>query len=266
MALATDLTRFVCLFHDAGRASAAVRALEDLNLAPGAVQTIGDGPSATGLTGSQSLTELGVPDRDVEHLQDGLRHGGVVVSLEAPESRTEEIERIFHKYSADKIDESEFQSASSAGAAAPLAAAPLAAMPLLDEGQGQVVTGDAVVPVAQEELLVGKREVDRGGVRVYRRTVAEPVQQDVNLHGERVVLEYREVNRPVTDADLRAGTQEIELVETAEVPVVEKVARVVEEVRVGRVETDRTETIEDTVRHTEVDVQPLNGREPGYRE
>lgn len=255
MALGTDLTRYICLFHDAGRASAAVRALEDLNLAPGAVQTIGDGPSSTGMTGSQSLTEFGVPDRDVEHLQDGLRRGGVLVSLEAPESRTTEIERIFHKYSADKIDETELEPATSA----------LAAAPLLDHSSSQV-TGEAVVPVVQEELLVGKREVDRGGVRVFRRTVEEPVQQDVNLHGERVVLEYREVNRPVTDADLRAGTQEIELVETAEVPVVEKVARVVEEVHVGRVETDRTETIQDTVRHTEVDVQPLNGREPGYRE
>ena len=166
------------------------------------------------------------------------------MSLEAPESRSAEIERIFHRYSADKIDETELETA----ATEPLSAAYAA---------GQPVAGEAVIPVAAEELHVGKREVDRGGVRVYRRTVEEPVQQDVNLHAERVVLSYREVDRPVTDADLRAGTQTIELVETAEVPVVEKVARVVEEVHVGKVETDRTEVVEDSVRHTEVAVEPV---------
>jgi uncharacterized protein (TIGR02271 family) len=193
-----------------------------------------------------------------------LRNGGVVVSLEAPESRSGDIESIFHKYSADKIDEAALETAAPMVVPpVPLATAPVETGEALRAGE---VTGQAVVPVAQEELHVGKREVDRGGVRVYRRTVEEPVQQDVDLHGERVVLEYREVNRPVTDADLRAGTQEIELVETAEVPVVEKVARVVEEVHVGRVETERTETIQDTVRHTEVEVQPLSDRERDFRE
>ena len=94
-------------------------------------------------------------------------------------------------------------------------------------------------------------------MRVYRRTVDEAVSEDVSLHSERVVLEHRDVNRPATDADLFAGDQAIELVETAEVPVVQKVARVVEEVHVGKVESDRTEMVEDTVRHTEVDVQPV---------
>ncbi len=239
-----DLTRFICLFHDADRARAAVSALERLGVARGSISSLGDSEASTGMTGSQALTDLGVPERDLHHLQDGLRRGGVLVSLEAPEDQSREIEKVFHHYSADKIDETEIGTA--------------VAAPLVAESTTGQLPGEAVVPIVQEELQVGKREVERGGVRVYRRTVEEPVSEDVNLHSERVVLEYREVNRPVTDADLRAGSQQIELVETAEVPVVQKVARVVEEVRVGKVESEHTEVIEDTVRHTEVDVQPVD--------
>lgn len=246
MAVMQELTRYVCLFHDAGRARAAVNALESAGFS--GVQTVGDGAYATGMTGSQTLLDLHVPERDIEHMQDGLRQGGVVVWLEAPEGRNREVEGIFHRYSAGKIDEADAETTAPAAAAAPAGNTARSA-----------VAADAVIPVAEESLVVGKREVDRGGVRVYRHTVDQPVSESVNLHGERVVLEYRETDRPATDADMRAGSQQIELVETAEVPVVQKVARVVEEVRVGKVETDRTETVQDSVRHTEVQVEDVAG-------
>lgn len=251
MAPTQELTRYICLFHDEKRARSAVRALEDAGFQ--GVNTLGNDAYSTGKTGSQTLADLHVPDRDLEHLQDGLRRGGVVVSLEAPESRSREIERIFHHHSADKIDETDLENTATAAGGAPFSAAPVAG------AESTAVAADAVIPVAEESLAVGKRDVERGGVRVYRRTVEEPVREDVNLHGERVVLEYRETNRPATDADLRAGSQQIELVETTEVPVVQKVARVVEEIHVGKVETERTEVVEDTVRHTEVQVEPVEG-------
>lgn len=250
MASLQDVTRYVCLFHDAGRARGAVTALESAGVARDAIQTIGD-REANGEYASQDLTDLGVPERDLQHLEDGLKRGGVVVSLEAPESSSDEIERIFHKYNADKIDETELTTQSEVVAAAPFAAAEPA---LVSSGS------EAVIPIAEETLQVGKRTVDRGGVRVLRHTVEQPVSEDISLHEERVVLDYREVNRPATEADVRAGSQEIELVETAEVPVVQKVARVVEEVRVGTVAEDRTETVRDTVRHTEVEVEQVDTR------
>lgn len=268
MAPLSDSTRFICLFHSADRARAVVDALVNTGVARSSVQTVGDDDGAAARRGSDELKGLGVPDRDLHHLQDGLRHGGVVVSLEAPESQSHEIEKIFHRYSADKIDEADVQT-DGRGLSDDVvpAAEAAAALPAADAyGSADPVAGETVIPVAQEELQVGKREVDRGGVRVFRRTVEEPVQQNVDLHSERVVLGYREVNRPVTDADLQAGNQEIELVETAEVPVVQKVARVVEEVRVGKVETDRTEVINDTVRHTEVEVEPVGTDERRLRD
>jgi uncharacterized protein (TIGR02271 family) len=114
------------------------------------------------------------------------------------------------------------------------------------------------IPVIEEELRVGKREVQRGGVRVYSRTVETPVQESVNLREETVSVERRPVNQPVSAADLAAlKDTTIEMRETVEEPVVEKVARVVEEVVVGKEVSQHQQQVTDTVRHTEVNVEQL---------
>ena len=118
-------------------------------------------------------------------------------------------------------------------------------------------TGQTSIPVVEEELVVGKREVDLGGVRVYSHIVERPVSADVSLHNESIGIERRAVNRPATAADFQTGSQPIELRATGEEAIVGKTARVVEEVSVGRQGSDRTETVNDTVRKTEVDVEEL---------
>ena len=122
-------------------------------------------------------------------------------------------------------------------------------------------TGDkAAIPVVQEEVRVGKRQVERGGVRVFSRMVETPVNETVNLREEHVSVERRPVDQPINPADVAAlKDQTIELRETAEEAVVQKSARVVEEVVVGKEVSQRQENIQDTVRHTEVEVQPLQG-------
>ena len=247
-----ELTTYICLFHSQDHAEAALNALESAGFSRNAVSTTWKNGQAAGYDYGDELTRLGVPDRDLEHFRDGLAKGGVVLSLEAPESSSDDIERIFHKYSAKKVDETDLDRAEPAAFVAPVPRA------------GALAAEGAVVPVVAEELLVGKREVDRGGVRVFRRTVEEPVSESVSLHEERVVVERRPVDRAVTGSELETGDRTIELIETAEVPVVSKVARVVEEVRVGVVGSDRTERVEDTVRHTEVELEELP--QEGYTE
>ncbi len=120
------------------------------------------------------------------------------------------------------------------------------------------------IPVVREEVQVGKRQVLRGGVRVYSRLVEEPVQENVSLREEHVRVDRQPVNRNATAADLSGGKEQvIEVQEFAEEPVVAKESRVVEEVRVGKDVSERTETIRDTVRHTEVSVDrtPGDGRQ-----
>lgn len=118
------------------------------------------------------------------------------------------------------------------------------------------------IPRIQENLEVGKRTVEHGGVRVRSRIVERPVEETVRLREEHVHVERQPVDRPVSDTELRHFQEgDIELTERAEVSVVNKEARVVEEVRISKDVNERDETIRDTVRNTEVDVDKLNRNE-----
>jgi uncharacterized protein (TIGR02271 family) len=120
---------------------------------------------------------------------------------------------------------------------------------------------DAVIPVVQEELVVGKRATQRGGVRIRTRPVETPVQETVELQEERAKVQRRAVDRPAADSDFTAFKEgEIELRETAEEAVVSKRARVVEEVVISKEATSHVETVNDTVHHTEVEVEPVDER------
>ncbi|SNT34950.1 conserved domain-containing protein [Noviherbaspirillum humi] len=118
--------------------------------------------------------------------------------------------------------------------------------------------GTQRIPVIQEELKVGKRMVQRGGVRVLQRVREVPVNEQVTLREEQVKVERHPVDRPASEADLAAFKEgSVELRETAEEAVVSKSARVVEEVEVGKQVSERTERINDTVRRTDVEVEQL---------
>lgn len=115
------------------------------------------------------------------------------------------------------------------------------------------------IPVVEENLRVGKREVESGGARIRSRIVERPVEESIRLREEHVVVNRRPVDREVTDADLRDFQPgEMEITEHAEVPVVGKEARVVEEVEVSKTVTEREETIRDTVRSTDVEVEEID--------
>ncbi len=124
--------------------------------------------------------------------------------------------------------------------------------------------GTNAIPVVKEEIQVGKRQVLRGGVRVYSRVIEEPVEEKVTLREERVRVDRQPTNRAATQGDLSGNREQVvEVQEFAEEPVVSKQSRVVEEVRVGKDVTERTETVRDTVRHTEVNVEKSPGSDGG---
>jgi len=88
------------------------------------------------------------------------------------------------------------------------------------------------------------------------------VEENLRLREERVTVERTPVDRKATDEDLDTlQDKEIEVVEHAEVPVVSKEARVVEEVKLNKEVEHRDETVRDTVRKTEVDVENMEGKE-----
>jgi len=69
----------------------------------------------------------------------------------------------------------------------------------------RVTEGAEAIPVIEEQIRVGKRAVNRGGVRVVSRVEEKPVEEQINLREEHVNVERRPVDRPVTDADARGA-------------------------------------------------------------
>jgi len=120
---------------------------------------------------------------------------------------------------------------------------------------------DKKIPIIEENIEVGKRTVQTGGVRLRSRIVEKPVEEELRLRTERVYVERNPVDRPASESDFNTFREgEMEVTEHTEVPVVNKEARVVEEVSLGKDVDERTETVRDTVRKTEVDVDNLENK------
>lgn len=113
------------------------------------------------------------------------------------------------------------------------------------------------IPIIEEQLAVGKRTVEKGGVNVRTTMTEKPVEETLNLREENVTVERHKVDRPVDGATaFQEGS--FDVTTRAEVPVVEKEARVVEEVVIDKELTERTETVRETVKRTDVEVGEIN--------
>jgi len=125
---------------------------------------------------------------------------------------------------------------------------------------------DIVIPIIEEELSVGKREFDAGGVRVSTHVSARPVAKTVSVIEERIKIERRVVDRPIDALDEAFRERALELKASAEEPLITKRAHVVEEIRIHKDRTERIETVKDALRHTEVDLAELPSERPATHE
>ena len=123
---------------------------------------------------------------------------------------------------------------------------------------------EEVIPLGEEVLDVGKRTENRGTARIHRFVVETPVERQVTLMSEKVVVERR---RPVSDKVTGEILTEVtvEVVETEEVPTVNKRTRLREEVVVRTERTQRVETVTETLRRDEVEIEQA-GRKQGNRQ
>ncbi len=197
------------------------------------------------------FSDLFGPDADdAGHYSEAVRRGGAVVAVTvADESRVDSAREALAATGAVDIEKrvAEWKQTGYEGYRAD--AAPYTRDEVAQERS-------RVIPVVEEELEVGKRQVDLGAVRVVSRMVETPVNESVTLREEHANIERRPVDRPASEADLSNFREEsIEVRETAEKAVVSKTARVVEEVTVGKTASEHTEQVSDSVRKTVVDVQ-----------
>jgi hypothetical protein len=235
------------------------------------VRIIDQGSGGEG--GSRSLSGLYLSDDDRQAYGEGLRRGGFLLCAEVETG--EDADRIVGllEESAGVDLEERQQSWKSegwqpfAGAVTPSAEAGMSGSGLSGSGtraSGTGASGNVVeeqrIPIVEEELRVGKREVTRGGARVRSYVREVPVEEQVTLREEHVSVERRPVEgEQGTQATGNAADllqdREIEMRETTEEAVVQKVANVREELVVRKTAEERVEQISDTVRHTEVDVE-----------
>jgi uncharacterized protein (TIGR02271 family) len=198
------------------------------------------------------------------HYTEAVRRGGAVVTVEVDEVRLERARDVLDSAGAVDIEEQVSRWRSEGWTGYDEDAPQAGRQETLASRAGRETTGEAenVLPVIQEELEVGKRQVSGGAVRIVSRVVSRPVSESVDLRREEAVVERRPVDRPASQADL-TGLQErtVEVTEMAEKAVVNKTARVVEEVVVGKHVTHDTQTVEDTVRSTEVQVERVGDDE-----
>jgi len=110
-----------------------------------------------------------------------------------------------------------------------------------------------VVAIGEEVLNVGTRVVPGKTTRVRRVVVESPVQQDVTLHTETVVVERRRPQSSIGQDVLTEVT--VEMSDTSEVPVVSKAVHLVEEVLLRKEVTARTETIRETVKRDKLEIE-----------
>lgn len=192
------------------------------------------------------LKARGVPDDDAHEFARAVRGGGNLVVTEVEDDQ--------------KADEVEYLMDESEAAERGEKVSP--------RGDGQRtrpknIGGDqARVQKAREDVKVGKRDVQTGGVRVRKRVEERPVEEEVNLREEHVDVEHQKVDEPISPDEDVFKEETIELTEHGEEPVVEKETRVEEEVLVGKDVEEHTETVKDTERVTTIDVDELSASVP----
>jgi uncharacterized protein (TIGR02271 family) len=213
----------------------------------------GIGAASGGIIGA--IRNAGVPEEEAHLYAEGIRRGGTLVTVHTDHANASRVEEILNSHGAVDVDERGREFRQSGWNRFDESAEPYR----LDDRRSFETNreGQKSIPVVEEKLSVGKREVQRGGVRVYNRVTEQPVEQNINLTEERVNVERRPVNRPANESDLAFKDRSYEVKETVEQPVVSKEARVVEEVVVGKERNQRTEKVRDTVRKSDVKVERI---------
>ena len=224
-----------------------------------------------------SIKNAFLPDEDRHTYEEGVRRGGFLLTADVGKEHADAAVKILEEADTVDIDERSNQWRQSGWDYAPggryryccrrryrslrlwqRRRLPQKQVPALITPDTEA-TGEQVVPIVEEQLVVGKREVDRGGARVRSYVTEVPVHEQVRLRDEKIDVQRRAVDRPLSDADDAFRERTIDVTATGEEAVVGKTARVVEEVVVSKTSGERVEDINETVRRTEVEVDEDRG-------
>ena len=222
------------------------------------------------------LEREGVAGDDAAYYAEGLRSGGALVSVRANDDQVDGAVDIMNRYAnsdggyagagAD-ADYTTDEASYTAGTTTDVTDAGMGATGMSTSDMGTIPArattdmgeGEARLAIAEEQLRIGKREVSRGGMRVRRVVTERPVEEQIILRDETIRVDRRPVDRSASGTEDLFSEQSFEFTETDEEAVVAKETRVIEEVVVGKTVEERTETVRDTVRRSDVEVEEVAG-------
>jgi uncharacterized protein (TIGR02271 family) len=239
----------VAVYETAAQAGAAVNDLQVAHVLPDAISQHTKTLTASGTTHSAPREQgfwasLFGSEHDASVYDRSVEDGASVLTVRVPDDGVDRVTSILESHNPIDLDERAAQYTTEGGTGSAASNSHLAS----DEG---------TIRLAEESLAVGKRAVSGGTTRVRRYVVETPVEEQIALQDEKVVVDRRPVTGGQPVANFTDKT--IEMTETHEEPVISKTARVTEEVSLHKQATDRVETVKDTVRRDEVEVEQVPG-------
>jgi len=114
-----------------------------------------------------------------------------------------------------------------------------------------------ILSLAEEQLEIGKQMIETGRTRVRRFVTAHDVSHDVTLHREHAEVLRKAISDPAYIGEIDWADRTIEAIETAEQAVVNKTARIVEEVALRMIGSDKVETIRDKLRRHNLEIERI---------
>ena len=218
--MANEMTTIVSALESKETAQKALEALRKEGFGEGEVQLLNG--SAENVR--KTLSEDGFEGDEVSGLVEAFEGGKALVVARVEEEKADKADEILQRY----------------------------------EQQGEQSEGGKSVPVVEEELEIGKKKATRG-VRVSSRVKEKPVEANVKLREERVEAERRDADRELSPEEADAAFKEktVEVTGSREEVEVEKKAHVTGEVEVSKETGEREETVRDTVRKTDVEVEKV---------
>jgi uncharacterized protein (TIGR02271 family) len=243
--------KVVAVYDTEANANAALKSLVSVGYLTDDISVI----RSEGEAAKAGLYEPGVWQRlfgrDLEHheaavLSRSFKDGSVIVSVRVPESEAAKVVSLLDSHKpVDVLDRAKAYGLAGATAGVPKVPAPAK------------LEGEEMLRVAEEQINVGKRMVESGHTRVRRYVVEKPVETNITLHEEHAEVIRRAISDPTYVKDIDWSDKTIDVTETVEEPIVGKTAHITEEVVIRRQGSDRTQTVHDTVRRQQVDVDHL---------
>ncbi|MCW2237531.1 YsnF/AvaK domain-containing protein [Azospirillum canadense] len=190
---------------------------------------------------ASALAEFGIDAEDARAFSGAIAKGAAVIAVEVEDDQADEIRSRLERNDARAVDVYEDERHEQGGKSA--------------HGERKVL------PEVEEQVRIGKRRVVRG-VHASTHVTERPVEKTLTLEEEKVRVRHREADRELSPEEAERAFKEtsVDMTETTEEAEVRKAARLIGEVELTKSTTEHKETVRETARKTEVDVERTGGR------